>query len=99
MAKAAPCSSSPRFSTTMAPPARSAASCRAAASAPIPGTFGLNWGPTPGLRAGLRRRLLDLRAGEGAPIALVGVSMGGLLARDLAHDHPEAVRQVITVAS
>lgn len=25
--------------------------------------------------------------------------MGGLLARDFAHDHPEAVRQVITVAS
>ena len=61
--------------------------------------LGLNWGPTPALRAGLRRRLLDLDASEGAPIALLGVSMGGLLARDLAHDHPESVRQVVTVAS
>ena len=64
-----------------------------------PWNLGLNWGPTPALRAGLRRRLLDLHASEGAPIALLDVSMGGLLARDLAHDHPEPVRQVVTVAS
>lgn len=64
-----------------------------------PWVLGVNWGPTPALRAGLRRRLLDLRAREGVPVSLVGVSMGRPLARDLAHDHPEAVRQVITVAS
>lgn len=61
--------------------------------------LGVNWGPTRALRARLRRRLLDLHAQEGAPVSLVGISMGGLMARDLAHDHPEAVRQVITVAS
>lgn len=66
---------------------------------PHPWRLGVNWGPTRALRANLRRRLLDLHAAEAAPIALLGVSMGGLLARDLAHDHPEAVRQVITVAS
>ncbi len=62
--------------------------------------LGLNRGPMPALRAGLRRRLLGLHAREGAPVSLVGVSTGGLLARDLAHSHPpEAVRQAITVAS
>jgi len=36
---------------------------------------------------------------RGGPITVIGVSLGGLLARDLAFDHPDLVRQVITVAS
>jgi pimeloyl-ACP methyl ester carboxylesterase len=62
--------------------------------------LGINWGPTPRLLAGLRRRLGEIRQQEGgAPVALVGISMGGLLARDLAHDRPGDVACVVTLAS
>jgi hypothetical protein len=60
--------------------------------------LGVNWGPTPRLLAGLRQRLHDLRREQGGPIAVVGLSLGGLLARDLAHDFPRDVRHVITLA-
>jgi pimeloyl-ACP methyl ester carboxylesterase len=62
-------------------------------------SLGINWGPTPRLLAGLRRRLRELRNIEGGPVSVVGVSLGGLLARDLAHDCAEDIRQVITLAS
>lgn len=61
--------------------------------------LGINWGPTPRLLAGLRHRLLTLQAAAGAPVALVGISLGGALARDLAHDHPDRIRHVATLAS
>jgi hypothetical protein len=61
--------------------------------------LGLNWGPTPGILGGLRRRLDALRALQDGPISLIGISLGGLLARDLAHRRPNDVRQVITLAS
>lgn len=61
--------------------------------------LGINWGPTPALLSGLRRRLLTLHRREAAPVALVGISLGGLFARDLAYDYPEAVRHVVTLAS
>lgn len=63
--------------------------------------LGLNWGPLPSLLAGLRARLLALHRGEagGARVALVGVSLGGLMARDLAHEEPRAVRHVATLGS
>jgi len=61
--------------------------------------LGTNWGPTPGVLAGLRRRITELREQQGGPISLVGISLGGLLARDLAHSQPQDVRQVITMAS
>lgn len=35
----------------------------------------------------------------GAPVSLVGVSLGGILARLIAHRHPALVREVVTVAS
>lgn len=36
---------------------------------------------------------------RGAPVALVGWSLGGTIAREVARDAPEAVRQVITLGS
>lgn len=59
--------------------------------------LGVNWGPTPRILAGLQRRL-DALATEG-PVALVGVSMGGVLARNLAYDRPRSISHVVTVAS
>lgn len=62
--------------------------------------LGLDWGPTPRLLAGLRRRLRSLVAGQGgAPVAVVGLSLGGMLARDLAHAEPGLVRHVATLGS
>jgi pimeloyl-ACP methyl ester carboxylesterase len=61
--------------------------------------LGLNWGPTPRILTGLRRRLDALRALQGGPVSLIGISLGGLLARDLAHSRPDDVDQVITLAS
>ena len=61
--------------------------------------LGVNWGPTPELIAGLRRRLMQLRDLQGDRVSVIGVSLGGLLARDLAHDAPDDIRQVITIAS
>jgi pimeloyl-ACP methyl ester carboxylesterase len=61
--------------------------------------LGVNWGPTPALMDGLRRRFAELRAEQGGPITLIGVSLGGLMARYLAYDYPEDVRQVITLVS
>ena len=60
--------------------------------------LGNNWGPTPRLLDGLQRRLHQIHAAHG-PVVLVGHSLGGLFARNLAYDHPGDVRHVITVAS
>jgi pimeloyl-ACP methyl ester carboxylesterase len=48
---------------------------------------------------GLRRRLTELSTIEGGPVSVVGLSFGGLLARDLAYQCPNDVAQVITIAS
>ena len=61
--------------------------------------LGVNWGPTPRLVTGLRRRLAELRDIEGGPVSVVGLSLGGLFARDLAYQCPNDIRQVITIAS
>ena len=61
--------------------------------------LGLNWGPTPRIMAALRQRLAELRALANDRVSLVGVSLGGLMARDLAYDHANDVRDLITLAS
>jgi pimeloyl-ACP methyl ester carboxylesterase len=61
--------------------------------------LGVNWGPTPRLTAALRTRLLALRDLANDRVSVVGVSLGGLMARDLAYDLPADVRDVITLGS
>jgi pimeloyl-ACP methyl ester carboxylesterase len=61
--------------------------------------LGINWGPTPRLLAGLRARLSELNRLAGGPVSVIGVSLGGILARDLAHDRAGDIRQLITVVS
>jgi pimeloyl-ACP methyl ester carboxylesterase len=51
------------------------------------------------LRQRLQGRLRELAQLERGPVSLVGLSLGGLIARDLAHACPGDVRQVITIAS
>ena len=69
------------------------------AALPFGWGLGVNWGPTPRLLRGLRRRTQELVAVEGGPISVIGVSLGGLLVRDLAHDCPDDIRHVVTLVS
>ena len=36
---------------------------------------------------------------EGGPVSVVGVSMGGILARNLAHDYPDKMRRLVSIVS
>ena len=58
-----------------------------------------NVGPTDAIVDGLPRRLRDLHTSTGRRVSLVGVSLGGVFARDLARSHADLVRQVITLGS
>jgi hypothetical protein len=58
-----------------------------------------NYGPTDAIVDGLPRRLHDMHASTGRRVSLVGVSLGGVFARDLARSHEDLVRQVITLGS
>lgn len=64
-----------------------------------PWLLGRNVGPTDAIVDGLPRRLRDLHTSTGRRVSLVGVSLGGVFARDLAPSHADLVRQVITLAS
>jgi pimeloyl-ACP methyl ester carboxylesterase len=60
---------------------------------------GVNWGPAAGLREDLEALLLGLHARHGRRVSLVGWSLGGIYARELARAHADKVRLVITLAS
>ncbi|MDB5395795.1 MAG: alpha/beta hydrolase [Rhodospirillales bacterium] len=60
---------------------------------------GVNVGPTTSALLHLRDRVRALSDLNDGPIAVIGVSLGGLLARDLAYDCPERIRHVVTLAS
>lgn len=61
--------------------------------------LGLNFGPRPGVEQGLIARLEELHEKYGQKVSLVGWSLGGIYARQLAKMMPERVRQVITLGS
>ncbi|HTI85217.1 MAG TPA: alpha/beta hydrolase [Alphaproteobacteria bacterium] len=62
--------------------------------------LGTNLGPTAFTLRGMVRRLDEVSAANrGARVTLIGHSLGGVLARELAKLRPEAVRQVIVLAS
>lgn len=60
---------------------------------------GMNAGPTEALVSGLRARLEKLAAASGQPVSLIGWSLGGLYAHELARRAPGSVRQVVTLGS
>lgn len=61
--------------------------------------LGRNLGPTPEIVAGLGRRFSELRERYARRVSLIGWSLGGVYARELARRFPSDVRQVITLAS
>lgn len=60
---------------------------------------GPNHGPRPGVEAGMMARLAELAGRYGRKVSVVGWSLGGVYARELARRQPELVRQVITLGS
>lgn len=61
--------------------------------------LGRNWGPTDRIIDGLGERVRVLLEHHGQPLTLIGHSLGGVYAREIARAAPEAVRQVITLGS
>jgi pimeloyl-ACP methyl ester carboxylesterase len=61
--------------------------------------LGRNLGPTDLVITGMPRLLKDLATTTGRPVSVIGWSLGGVYARELARDHPDLVRQVITLGS
>ena len=61
--------------------------------------LGRNVGPTDAVLDELPRELAGLVGGTGGPVSLIGWSLGGIYARELARDHPHLVRRVITLGS
>jgi pimeloyl-ACP methyl ester carboxylesterase len=61
--------------------------------------LGRNVGPTDEVLDEMPRELADLAARSGGPVSLIGWSLGGIYARELAREHPALVRQVITLGS
>ncbi|HET9692446.1 MAG TPA: alpha/beta hydrolase [Acidimicrobiales bacterium] len=61
--------------------------------------LGRNLGPTPELVGGLGDRFRELADRHGRPISLVGWSLGGVYARELARRAPGATRVVVTLGS
>jgi len=58
--------------------------------------FGTNTGDPRRDVERLTRRVLELADESGATVSLVGWSLGGVIAREVARRHPDAVRRVIT---
>ena len=61
--------------------------------------LGTDIGPTDWALDGSERRLRELHRRHGRTVSVIGHSMGGLIAREIAKQAPEAVRQVITLCS
>ena len=66
---------------------------------PLAWELGLNLGPRAGVLDAIRDRVRALHAIDGAKVSLLGWSLGGVYAREIAKEMPELVRCVITLGS
>jgi len=63
------------------------------------GGLGMNAGPTEAVVSRLQARLRGLATTSGRPVSIIGWSLGGLYAHELARRAPGSVRQVVTLGS
>jgi pimeloyl-ACP methyl ester carboxylesterase len=61
--------------------------------------LGINIGPTRTILQGLERKLSEIAEKHGAPGALIGQSLGGTIAREIAKRRPDLVSHVVTLVS
>lgn len=61
--------------------------------------LGRNVGPTAAVRAELPVAIQRIARRNRSTVSVLGWSLGGIYARELAHRHPDCVRQVVTLAS
>jgi pimeloyl-ACP methyl ester carboxylesterase len=61
--------------------------------------LGANHGPRPGVEAKMQERLASLFRASKRKVSLIGWSLGGIFAREIARRAPEQVRSVITLGS
>jgi pimeloyl-ACP methyl ester carboxylesterase len=66
---------------------------------PYPWNFGLNLGPRTGVLKGCIEHVREIAARHGEPVSLIGWSLGGIYAREVAKEVPDAVRCVITLGT
>lgn len=60
---------------------------------------GRNFGPRDGVVDGMLQQLDELHATSGRKVTVIGWSLGGVYARMLARERPDAVRSIITLGS
>lgn len=61
--------------------------------------FGTNFGLKPGLLAQMVHYVKSVHAGQKQPVSLVGWSLGGLYAREIAKRIPDRVRLIVTMGT
>lgn len=66
---------------------------------PCSWTCGVNVGPMPDVIRAVERHVQELAAATGRAVTLVGVSLGGTTAREVAKAHPAGIARVITLVS
>ena len=64
-----------------------------------PWDLGINLGPTRVTLASLARQIENMAKEHDARVSLVGLSLGGTIAREMAKRHPDLVARVITLVS
>lgn len=64
-----------------------------------PWKLGRNWGPSTAIREGIRTRFKELSDRYQRRVSIVGWSLGGIYAREIAREFPALTRQVITLGS
>jgi pimeloyl-ACP methyl ester carboxylesterase len=66
---------------------------------PYPWKQGFNFGPKQGVLEACREQLRHVAERHGEPVSLVGWSLGGVYARELAKEQPEHARCVVTLGT
>lgn len=67
--------------------------------APVTWTCGVNFGPAPTVLARMERHIVETAERSGRRVILIGLSLGGTMAREAAKRCPDRVALVVTVCS